>query len=157
MPNLVTDIMADLQTALAGITGVQKVWKVGNFSPDLVGRLADTDYPVVLFKARSRDVAAEFWGANRLHQTTLEVAVLAIDKGRDEGDDTWSADRAEELERLVDAAVLADRTRGGLARDTVPTGTTYNPDGYPGADAAVGMTFQIKYRVRYGDLSSSAA
>lgn len=153
----VTSIMADLETALAAITGVQKVWKVGSFTADLVGRLDGADFPVILLKAKSRNPADQYHGANRLMQSTLEVAILALDNGRTESDDTWGADRAEELERLVDAAVLADRTRGGHAWDTVPTGTTYNPDNFGAIDAAVGMTFQIKHRVRYGDLSSSAA
>jgi len=148
--------MADLKTALEGVAGVTKVWKVGNFSPDLIGRLDDTDFPVVLLKARTRTPGDQYSGANRLMQSALGISVLVLDSGRDESDDTWGADRAEELEELVIAAVLADPTRGGHARDTVPTGTTYNPDDVPSCDASVGMTFEVRHRVRFADLTTSA-
>lgn len=154
-----TTVMDAVATRLAGIAGVPTggVLRVGQFAMSLIGQAPNTAFPRILLRLLERRPLAQSGGAHRPIQTAMRVAILTIDDSRTTSDPSWSADRAEELERLVDAALLSDWTLGGIVQDIIHESTRYNPE-LEGVqiDASVIMTYEIRTQVRFGDLSTSA-
>ena len=144
-----------IKTELSAITGMQHVW-LGAFPIDLGGRANDTAFPVAAVKILSADPEeVSLAGGSPLIYRTNNVALVVLDNGRTESDEDWSSDRAFELEKLVMAAILADRTHGGLSRNTTWTGTTYTPEGdWAQVDTSVAMTFDIITRNKEADTSA---
>jgi hypothetical protein len=143
-------ILDDLAAALESLGRTVRVatWRVS---------LIDGDLPVFLIRPQERLSEQQHSSPNRPTVSRLRVAILAADGGRTAGDEDWGAQRQEELELLVEAAVSADPTRGGYAMDTVHKATTYAPEtGSSQVDASVVLEFEIIHRVRFGDLSSNS-
>lgn len=152
----VTLALEAVKTALEGITGMQKVWKVGRFRPELISATPDTGFPVALLVPNARQSLERMQGTGRPTLSSVSVSVFLMDNGRDKGDDTWSADRAEELEQAAIAAVLADTKLSGHAYDVTYGNTQYNPSQGAQVAASVGITFDIRIRTREADLSAPA-
>lgn len=145
MAHVRQQIRAALKTQLAGLdtTG-------GNVFENRVHNVPRDTLPALLISVESED-------AERLSQAgdllrTASIVVEARAEGGDTLDDTLDTICAE-----VEAAIAADRTLGGLAKDTQPTGTDIPPfDGDVSPRSGMArMTFAVAYVTAAGDAETA--
>lgn len=142
-------IVTDLKHAIEGITqasgywdDVAAVYRFG-YAQELEGKTM----PVAFLKcAEIGAVEGPLVGAQGSTDNSMRVVVVLASERASTDDDEWVAEEAHRQLDAIVKAVLADPTRGGLARDTVPYDGTPNVETEEKlGDAVAAKQFTIHY------------
>jgi hypothetical protein len=144
-------IVADLVAALEGILESEGYWDDVE-AVHRAGHQVDleiADHPVAFVREdtidHEQEVVAGVTGIlDQKHR--IMVAMVARRAADDVLD--WPAAEAGRMDDAIRKAVLADRTRGGLAIDTRPVRSQLNPSGVDLGDAVTAVEFEVWYRVQ---------
>ncbi len=132
-------ILKNIETTLAGIAEIKTV-RFGTFEPTSLTK------PACGFRAMDDDSNVADYSINR-QSMGVSVKIVADEKNEQAG---WEV---EDLIPLVHAAIMTDKTRGGLARRTRVEGIRdmFNDKEYP--EAGVEMRYRVEYATAIEDLT----